>query len=66
MHALEVHTGPENGRFVCACNMCDKRYRHERDLKTHKERLCPAIGLRRTAAQQALVWLSELTEAKIY
>ena len=55
MHALEVHTGPENGRLLYACNNCDKRYRHERDLKTHKERLCPTIGLKKTAVQQALV-----------
>ena len=54
-HALEIHTGLENGRLSYTCNNCGKRYRHERDLKVHKERLCSGIGFQKTAAQLSLV-----------
>ena len=47
-HVLETHAGSENGRLLFTCKNCDKSYRNERDLKAHKERLCPAISLKNT------------------
>lgn len=44
-HAMDVHVWPGEGRPVYACNGCDKKYRHEKDLMTHKERLCKAANV---------------------
>ncbi len=41
-HVLDAHV-PDSALPSFRCNRCEKVYRHARDLRTHQERLCPAV-----------------------
>ena len=55
-HALDVHAASvaassSSSSGLHRCPRCDRSYRHARDLRVHRERLCPAeVGLRAAVA----------------